>query len=95
MAVENKVVVVNTLWMPSVNLQKPTDNSSSRRVLVFYWVTQTCSKEDLSLHFIACDTVKLAVLEDGMGSKTDRIKLDYLILNFGHISQKLISKSTS
>lgn len=39
----------------------------------------TCSKEDLSLHFIACDGIKLVVLEDGMGDSTDRIKLDYLI----------------
>jgi hypothetical protein len=63
------MVVVHTLWMPSINLLKPTDDnsSSSRRVLAFHWVTQTCSKEDLSLHFIACDGTKLAVvLEDGM-----------------------------
>lgn len=49
--------------LASINLVKPTDDSSSsRRVLAFYWVTQTCSKEDLSLHFIACDGTELAVL---------------------------------
>jgi hypothetical protein len=82
--------------MPSINLLKPTDdNSSRRRVLAFHWVTQTCSKEDLSFHFNACDGMKLAVvLEDGMGYNTDRIKLTYLFLNIGYTSQKLISKNT-